>query len=348
MTNLIKNPTPRWTWGATAAAACLAVSAGVGAQDTAATIESAVDSATTALTTRASLIPEGAAWGMVLDPAVIRRSPIVQQTLAEVPEAQRERWVQRVDDFSQIVGMNLRQDLGRVVAFGHGFDPASVAVAADLGPKETNLEGLLLAGDQYESYDYADLLIHSVQEGNDRPRIFCAILPSAAQRSGLLLASPAAALTESLIDDARLGAALSGPDTLAEDEFLRLWINQLPQDMLPENSRQSNIARMIDTIELVGTTGQQGSALDLQLHTVSPARARMLTQMASGFKAIIQFAAADDVEAQKLADLLAYVSITQVGETATVSVRGEVTSEDVGAALDALGRTGFFKEIGLD
>ena len=295
-----------------------------------------------------SLIPEGVAWGMVLDPSVIRQSPIVQQTLAELPESRRELWTRRVDDFSQIVGLNLRRDLGRIVAFGSGFEPGSVAVAAELGPKQTNVEGLLLAGSQYESYAHGDLLIHSVQEGQDRPRIYAAVLPAEAGRPGLLVASPAAALTEGLADQAVAGAALSGPGALGERQFLRMWVDQVPADMLPENSRQSNIAKMITTLELIGSSGQQETALELKLHTVNPARARMISQMAAGFKAMIQFAAAEDAEAQKLSDLLAFVSILQDKDSATVSIRGSVSSEDVGAALDALSRTGLFKEMGLE
>ena len=359
---MLRHCKPKFGWHLNSFAVCCALAAaGVGgggavAQDSPDVSQTVRESADAAVSDIAeavsgepgSLIPGGVAWGMVLDPAVIRRSPIVQQTLAELPEARREQWTRRVDDFSQIIGLNLRRDLGRIVAFGNGFDPGSVAVAAELGPEQTNVEGLLLAGSNYESYEHAGLLIHSVQEGQDRPRVYAAVLPAEAGRSGLLLASPAATLTETLADHARAGATLSSPDALGQQQFLRLWIDQIPRDMLPDNSRQSNIAKMISTLELVGTSGPDQTALDLRLHTVSPARARMISQMAAGFKAMIQFAAADDAEAQKLADLLAYVSVQQEPDSATVSIRGAVSSEDVGAALDALSRTGLFKEVGLD
>jgi len=252
---------------------------------------------------------------------------------------------EKLDGLSNMLGINLRRDLGRVVAFGHGFAPQDMAMAIDIGRAEGNLEGLMLAVEGYASYDYGDLLIHSLQSSPDQPRVYSAIVPAAAdapERTGVVLISPAAELTESLVDRVRAGVPVSDPAALGGDEFVRVWIDRLPAEVFGEGSRQSNVISLIQSLELVGSTDAQQTALDLSLTTANPARARQIFQMASGGKAFIEFAAASDPDAAKLADLLSFVSIKNPGGGAVVSIRAFADTEDFAVLLDLLNEQGAF------
>lgn len=296
----------------------------------------------------ASLIPADAAWGMVFDPGKIRDSALAQQTAAHLDPAQLDGVNQKIDGLSNTLGINLRQDLGRIVAFGHGFAPADMAMAIDVGQAEGNLEGLLLAAPGYDSYDYKDLIIHSLQESPEEPRLYCAVIPGQAEGTnptGVVLISPAAAMTESLADQVQQGVAVSEPATLGANEFMRVWIDRLPTEIFGEGSRQSNVISMIQSLELVGSTDADQTAMNLRLTTANPARAKQIFQMAAGGKAFIEFAAGSDPDAAKLADLLSYISIENPGDGAVVSIKAFADTEDFAVLLDLLDEQGAFDEL---
>lgn len=294
------------------------------------------------------LTPADATWGMVFDPGKIRTSALAGHVLDHFDEAQRASLDDKIDGLSNILGLNLRRDLGRIVAFGQSFAAADIGIAVDIGPAETNLEGLLLADANYKSYDYADLLIHSVKGEPDNPRIYCAVLPGNETRGGVVLLSPAKEHTEQLVDAARGGAVVSDPASLGEGEFLRMWVAQIPQDMFANNPRQSNIAGMIRSLELVGSTGEADTSLALNLTMDSPAKARLIRQMAEGGKALIEFAAESDADAAKLADLLAYVSVKQPDDGRLVTITGHCDTAGLASVLDMLDEAGAFEELGLE
>lgn len=296
----------------------------------------------------AYLTPTDAAWGMVFDPGKVRTSALAGHVMDHFDEHQRASLDDKIDGVSNILGLNLRRDLGRIVAFGQSFAAEDIGIAVDIGHAETNLEGLLLADENYQSYDYADLIIHSVKGGPEQPRVYCAVLPGSETRQGVVLLSPAKDHTERLVDAARGGAAVSDPAGLGQDEFLRLWVSRIPQDMFANNPRQSNIAGMIQSLEIVGSTGEADSTLALNLTMDSPAKARLIRQMAEGGKALVEFAAESDADAAKLADLLAYVSVKQPDDGSLVTITGRCDTAGLASVLDMLDEAGAFRELGLE
>ncbi|MEM7626010.1 MAG: hypothetical protein AAF333_10320 [Planctomycetota bacterium] len=292
-----------------------------------------------------SLIPAEAVWGVVFDPAKIRDSALARQTLDRLDPAQRDGLNQKLDGLSNTLGINLRQDLGRVAAFGHGFNPQDMALAVDIGQAEANLEGLILAAPGYDSYEYNELIIHSLQESAEEPRLHCAVVPGGDDRNGVVIVSPAAQLTEGLVDQAQQGTAVADPATLGQDEFLRVWIDKLPAEMFGPESQQSKVLSMIQSIELVGTTNAEQTAMSLSITTANPARARQIYQMAAGGKAFIEFAATEDPDAAKLADLLAYITIDNPDGGAVVSIRAAAGTDDLAVLLDLLDEQGAFDEL---
>jgi hypothetical protein len=300
-----------------------------------------------AVADRPSLIPDDVTWGAVLDLQKVQSSPLIDDALNHLPAERREVILDKVDGLSNILGLDLRGDLGQLVAFGHGFGPDSVGLAMEIGRGQTNLEGLLLAGENYQSYDHQGTLIHSIKQSSVEPRLHAAVLPPDPARPGLLLVSPGSELVEAMLEQSRLGATPDDAPALADDQWLRMWVSAVPDDMFEANTRQSNIAGWVETVEMLGTTEADGSVLSLDLHMVNPDRARMLRQMAAGFKAMVEFAAADNVDAQKMSELLAYVAIDQPGRGDTVRFRAHVSREDVGVVLDMLDRAGAFDELDL-
>jgi hypothetical protein len=294
------------------------------------------------------LVPADAAWGLVFDARQFHQTALVDSAWQHLGEARQQKALDRIDGLSNILGLDLRGELGRVVAFGHGYAPKDMALAVELGPDQTNLEGLLLAGHDYQSFEHGDTLIHSVKQEPQLPRVYCAVLPASAGRPGLMIASPGKELTTRLVDQADAGAAVASPARLHGHEFLRLWITSVPREMLAPGTRQSNIAAMIQSIELIGTGSDDRGTLSLNLHMVNEDRARMLMQMASGFKAMVQFAAEEDLDAAKLADLLAYVSIDQPDRGSVVRLQADLTRQDLAGLLDLLERAGALDELDLD
>ena len=295
-----------------------------------------------------TLLPQDAVWGIVFDTTAVVDSELSQQAWNSLAEPRREKILDKVDGLSQILGLDLTRDIGRIAAFGTGYAPQDMALVAEIGPQQTNLEGLFLAGKSYQSADYGQHLIHSIQQSPERPRVYGVVVPGSDQRPGLFIASPGLERTKALVDQADLGAHAAAESLLGQNEYLRMWVASVPDEMLAPNSRQSNIAAMIKSIELVGHTGPTQGDLTLNLHMVDDGRARTLLQMASGFKAMIEFAAAEDAEAAKLADLLAYVSMDQPDAGSTVRLQAKVTKQDVDVFLNMLDRAGAFRELDLD
>ncbi|MBB6430238.1 hypothetical protein [Algisphaera agarilytica] len=294
------------------------------------------------------LTPPDAAWGMVLDPAKVRTSTLAAQVMDHFTVEQRDQLGELIDGASNTLGLNLREDLGKIVAFGEGFAPGDISIAVDIGSAQTNVEGLLLALENYDSYDYSDLIIHSVQS-QDKPRFFCAIMPGSETQSGVLLLSPDKTKTEELVDKAKTGQQVINPDILGGDDFFRLWVDRIPAELFEGNPQQSNIAGMIQSLEVVGSTGELDTQLALNITLTNPARARQIYQMAAGGKALIELAAANDADAAKLADLLAYVRVEQPSENSNLlSITAMCDNEGLAAVLDMLDEAGAFDELGLE
>lgn len=295
-----------------------------------------------------TLTPADAAWGLIFDPAKVRSSALTSHVMDHFDDAQRASLNEKIDGLSNMLGLNLRQDLGTIVAFGQSFAPQDIGVAVDVGAAQTNLEGLLLADANYDSYEYTDLIIHSVRGEPDKPRLFCAVLPGSELRDGVVLLSPSKTNTEKLVDQVRGGANVADAAALQPQEFLRLWVSRIPQDIFANNPRQSNIAGLIQSLELVGSTGDDDTALTLNLTMGNPARARQIYQMAAGGKALIELAAGSDPDAAKLADLLAYISVKQDAGSALVSITALCDTTGLASVLDMLDEAGAFDELGLE
>ena len=298
----------------------------------------------------AGLIPNDAAWGVVFDPGMIRDSALAQQTLDRLRPEQRDGLNDKLDGLSNMLGINLRQDLGQIAAFGYGYTPDQMAMAIDVGSAQGNIEGLLLAAENYQSYDYKDLIIHSIQTSPEEPRLYCAVVPPAADADGpnprgVVLLSPNDGLAERLVDETRAGAPVAGPEALEDNEFIRVWVDRIPLEAFGEGSPQSNILTMIQSLEILGTTDARQTAMSLRLTTNNPARARQIFQMASGGKAFIEFAAGSDPDAAKLADLLSYIAIEDPEGGNVVSIRAFADTRDIAVVLDLLDEQGAFDEL---
>ncbi|MEO1236893.1 MAG: hypothetical protein AAFX76_08915 [Planctomycetota bacterium] len=310
-----------------------------------------------------TLVPGDAAWGVVFDAGVVRDSAVAGEVMAQFDEGQRAVLNERLDGVSNMLGLNLRRDLGRVVAYGRGFGPGDIGVVVEIDDADTNLEGLLLADANYDSYEYGGLIVHSVLgQQPERMRVFCAVVPRGEANplaagdglgeekfpGGVVVMSPSKEEAERLVDAARGGARAASADALGRGEFLRMWVDRLPGDFFAGQPRQSNIARMIESLEMVGTAGAADLSLSLHFDTVSVARADQLEDIAAGGKAMIEFAAAENEDAARLADLLSFVSISRPAGESRVTLRAVCRTRDVQALFDLLDEAGALDGLKLD
>ncbi|MEM6458589.1 MAG: hypothetical protein AAF710_04285 [Planctomycetota bacterium] len=313
------------------------------------TLAALLTSPTPSAAAETSLLAPDADWGLVIEPTRLTDSSLARQFAAKLNEGQRDQAGELIDHVSNMVGIDLREDLGTVIAFGDGFEPGDVSVAVDVGPNPTNLEGLMLADGAYQSYEYGDLIVHSVRGEPENPRVYVAVLPGAEGASGVALMSPNQERTEALIDAARGGAAVAPDAALPGDVFFRMWVNRLPDQLRQGQGQGSNVLNMIRSMELAGATDVDETTLGLELRMTSPARARQVHQLAEGGKAMLELAADSDPDAAMLNKLLAYVSVQgpdQGGDTLTLSVRCD--NDDLASLLDLLDEAGAFDDLNLD
>lgn len=308
----------------------------------------ATSSLNKAADTAGSLIPADAAWSIVFDASKLGDSPLVNSFLGRLDDAQQEKLKDKVAGVSQMFGVDLQQDLGRIVAFGKNFKRGDFALAMEVGGAKTNVEGLLLAADGYDSYDYAGLIVHSFLPEKPGPRLYCAVVERDLAGSNLVVLAPQKQTTQQLIDQAQRGTPLASATALPNDDFFTLRVNSIPMELFGGNRQQSNIAGMIESFELVGSSGEQMTSLALHMQLTNEARAQQVMQLALGGKAMVEFAAADNPDAARLADLLAYVGVDHPEGTSSLIFSAFLNNGDLKVLLDKLDHAGAFDELDLD
>ncbi len=281
----------------------------------------------------ASLVPEDAAWTFAMDFNRLMDSPLGQAIPEHAAVQGRDDFNQMLDSFSNMLGLDLRTDLGLVVAYGGGFTRNDVGLAFEIGNAETNIEGLLLAANGYKSYDYNGSIMHTaIPDGEtDEQRFFCAVMPGEA---GLVVLSPDQQRAEAMVDQAKAGARVQPTKPLQGEQFMRLSVNHLPGD-LGKQAGRSHLVAMIQSFDLTGSTGEM-TELILDLHLNDPQRARQFRQLIDGGLAMLEFAAAENPEAEALLDLSSFLTLEQPEGESRVTLNLRCDTEEIGMLLDSL------------
>jgi len=267
-----------------------------------------------------SLIPKDATWGMTLDAHKVMSGDLaetvedliviaIEEEHGELPGSFDEIALQ----FIEMVGIDPYAETATLAIFGNGFNPDDASIALAVGEQPTNIEGLLLATPGYESEVYQDTaLIHRIEHRehwNQDSRFYITVLPG---EDGIVLGASQKQRLTAMIDQVNQGASLTLQPVLKEEQLFKLWLNELPPEVFEEQGPQSNIARMIQRIEITGSEDGH-TRLNAMLTMENQLRARQVAQFFTGGLAMLQLAAASEPEElEPLAELMELVEFEVV------------------------------------
>ncbi len=287
-------------------------------------------------------------WGLTIDVHKLFNSGLGRTLEERAAQEEGQDVDAMIGRLSEMFGVDLRNDVSTLAAYGNGFGPRDGVMVLGIGRAQTNIEGLLLAADGYESYTYGGaaggvgggegdqgVMIHSAlpeEKGDGNPeRYYVAVMPG---EDGVAFTSRDQRLVEAMVDRVKAGASLA-PVELDGDAFMRAYVNELPREVFGNDGPASNIAAMIKGLEMVGSSGEQ-TAITLTATTVDAGRARQIEQLLRGGLAMLEMAAADDRKAAAALDLSDYVAIQRPGDEAKVTVDLRVDTAELGEVLDLM------------
>ena len=257
---------------------------------------------------QSTLVPDDARFALVLNPSRIMQSKL-GQTILERIRLEEPQIDSIIDEFSNTVGIDLRNSLGQTVLFGSGYDKKQFALVADIGPSAGNISGLLLTAPEYSSEVYRDkVIIHSILTEDpmgQADRLYCAIPKRSFGDSYYLVASFDPKRTRDMVDQTMDANAKLMSDGDDQGTLLQAWFNGLPE--LAQAARAegppSRIAEMIQRGQLTLKEAGENATVTLKLTMTDALRAEQVYQLLQGGLAMMQLVASSEPEARPLGEL---------------------------------------------
>ncbi|MEM8946199.1 MAG: hypothetical protein AAGD11_13585 [Planctomycetota bacterium] len=248
-------------------------------------------------------------------------SPLGQH-LMQLVEREEPEVLDKVAKFAESIGLDPRTDIGEVVLFGNGFEESDVTVVASIGPSTGNLEGWILAAPGYRSEDLDDnTLLHSMLvEDESKGRAWFALPRHARSGNYFLVGSFEQNRTIELAQDVLDGNATPAPNPLQDNSLLSFFVNDVssvPMD-IDEDDPGSAILKVIDSIGLNLGSDEDYLSLAIDVSASSAGRARQISQLLVGVKALVQLAPLDEPEARKVAEVLETMVVSHTEGDSTV------------------------------
>ena len=238
-------------------------------------------------------------------------SPLGQRVMAMVERDKPDK-VEDFVKFAEAIGLDPRTDIGEVVVFGDGFEESDATVVANLGQSTGNLEGWILAAPGYRSEDLdANTQLHSMTVENKNARAWFALPKHAQTGNYVLVGSLDQGRTVQLAKEVLAGDPTPVPNPLTGNTILSFFVNDLsavPMD-IDENDPGAAIVRIIEQFGLNVASDDDQLSLVLELSASSAGKARQISQLLTGLKALVQLAPMDKPKAQKAAALLETVIV---------------------------------------
>jgi len=252
-------------------------------------------------------------WEVHIDLQKSFASPLGQWVLAMI-EKENFKDTQDIAKFAEAIGLDPRTDIGEVVLFGDGFEETDATLIAHLGQSTGNLEGWILAAPGYQSKDLDNnTLLHSLVAEDQDARIWFALPKHPQSGNYVLVGSFDESRTVELTRNVLTGNPSYIPNPLQGDTLLSFFVNDLSSVPLEidENDPGSGIIKIIERFNLIVTSDESNLSVALDLSASSAGKARQISQLLTGLKALIQLAPQNAPEAQKLATLLESLVIEQ-------------------------------------
>jgi hypothetical protein len=200
-----------------------------------------------------------------------------------------------LEDVNNFLGFNPFEEIrGAVIAIDDMENPEENLVAiVQLGETTGNIEGLVLGLPGYESTKEGGITVHSADV--DGQKIFGAI--NALGKNKAIVVAPSKDRLKSAMGQVGDVRKLAG--TSSQAPFVRVTVNKLPADLIGDGP-QSNVAKLLKSIELtVAENGDELAAI-LSIGTDNTEQAEQIRQMADGLKAMLGFAMSQAEEDEDL------------------------------------------------
>ncbi len=252
-------------------------------------------------------------WEVHLDLQKTFASPLGEWVLAKFEEEEPDK-LDHITKFVEAIGIDPRTDIGEVVLFGDGFDETDATVIVNLGQSAGNLEGWFLAAPGYRSEDLDDnTLLHSMTPEDQNARVWLALPKHPQQGNYVLVGSFDEERTVKLARQVLDGNNLSPVHVpLQGNTLLSFFVNDLsavPID-IDKDDPGSAVVRTIEQFGLKVASDDDNLSIALDLSTSSAGKARQISQLLTGLKAMMQLAPLDEPEAQKLGAILETLDIS--------------------------------------
>ncbi len=252
-------------------------------------------------------------WEVHVDLQKSFASPLGKWVLTMI-EKENPKDIQDLAKLAEAIGIDLRTDIGEVVLFGNGFEETDATLIAQLGQSTGNLEGWILAAPGYQSKDLDNnTLLHSIIDEDKKARIWFALPKNPQSGVYVLIGSFDENRTVELAKKVLAGNPSSIPNPLHGNTLLSFYVNDLSAVPLEidETDPGSGIVKIIEQFNLNVTSDENNLGVALNLSASSAGKARQISQLLTGLKALMQLAPQDDPEGQKLAILLESLVIEQ-------------------------------------
>lgn len=233
-------------------------------------------------------------------------SPLGQRVMEMLENDEPEKYEKFVK-FAEAIGIDPRTEIGEVVLFGDGFDEKDATVVASLGSSTGNLEGWILTAPGYRSEDLDEnTQLYSMNIEDKNARAWFAIPKHKASGNYVLVGSLNQNRTVELAQAVLDGDGSPAPNPLAGSTIMSFLVNDLSAVPLEidDNDPGSAIVKIIQRIGLNISSDDDNLSLAIDLSASSAGKARQISQLLTGLKALVQLAPIDEPEARKVADIL--------------------------------------------
>lgn len=239
-------------------------------------------------------------------------SPLGQHILAMIEKEEPAKFEDLVK-FAEAIGLDPRTEIGEVVVFGDGFEEDDATIVANLGQSTGNLEGWVLAAPGYESEDLDNnTLLHSINVEEKNTRAWFALPKHAQTGNFVLVGSLDQQRTVDLARQVLAGKATPIPNPMSGNSLLSFFVRDLsaiPMD-IDESDPGSAIVKTIKQFGLNLASDDSNLKLGIDLTASSAGKARQISQLLTGLKAMLQLAPLEEPEAKQLASILDTMVVT--------------------------------------
>lgn len=253
-----------------------------------------------------STAAEAPVWEVHLHLQKTFASPLGQRVMEMLENDEPENYEKFVK-FAEAIGIDPRTEIGEVVLFGDGFDEKDATVVASLGSSTGNLEGWILTAPGYRSEDLDEnTQLHSMNIEDKNARAWFAIPKHKASGHYVLVGSLNQNRTVELAQAVLDGDGSPAPNPLSGGTLMSFLVNDLSAVPLEidDNDPGSAIVKVIQRIGLNISSDDDNLSLAIDLSASSAGKARQISQLLTGLKALVQLAPIDEPEARKVANIL--------------------------------------------